>query len=178
MPFFDTDAHVYENEVGFADKYLDPKYREQRPRVVAVDNRPHGHVEAELLPRGFGRAPAMLRAPLAYGESDMAAAAEDLTVVVHVGTSWPALHNLYDNHFFSMSLAFTLPVLLGFAAITGGGVLDKVPSLRVGFLEAGCLWVHFLSERLEHRYDLGYRMADVIGTPPPPAQRHPLEYLR
>jgi uncharacterized protein len=300
MSFFDTDAHVYENEVVFADKYLEPKYRAQRPQVVAVDNRPHWYVESQLFPRWFGRAPYILGTPLAYGEAEMpatavaggtresmelvtaaarypdmdredidyqviypslmmaqltddplfeaalnrsynlwladvlsgqdrvrwiawlslrdvpsavaqvreakrngavgvsilgtvgdqtldapqflpffeAAAAEDLTVVVHVGHSWPALHNLYDNHFFSMSLAFTLPVLLGFAAITGGGVLDKVPSLRVGFLEAGCLWVHFLSERLEHRYDLGHRMAQVIGTAPPPAKRHPLEYLR
>src|SRR5581483_1332247 len=34
------------------------------------------------------------------------------------------------------------------------------------------------NDRLEHRFDLGYRMANVIGTSPPPAKRHPLEYLR
>jgi predicted TIM-barrel fold metal-dependent hydrolase len=300
MPFFDTDAHVYENEMVFADKYLDPKYRDKRPRVVAVDNRPYWYSESQLLPRWSGRAPYVLGTPVAVGEAEMpplalaggtrdsmelvtaaarhpdmdredidyqviypslmmapltddplceaafnrsynlwladvlsgqdrikwvawlslrdvpsaiaqvreakrngavgvsilgtvgdrtldapeflpffeAAAEEDLTVVVHVGHSWPALHNLYDNYYFSMSLSFTLPVLLGFAAITGGGVLDRVPALRVGFLEAGCLWVHFLADRLEHRFDLGYRMADVLGTKPPPAKRHPLEYLR
>lgn len=108
-----------------------------------------------------------------------AAAEEDLPIGVHIGWSWPALNNLYDNMYFSASLAFTMPVLLGFAAIVGGGILDRFPSLRVSFLEAGCLWLHFLTDRLEHRFAVVNRMADQRHEiQRPPAKRNPLEYLR
>jgi predicted TIM-barrel fold metal-dependent hydrolase len=301
MPFFDTDAHVYEGAEVFSDRYLDPPYRDRRPQIVAVGDRPYWMIDSQLLPRWTGRAPYILGTPVACGSTwlpaaalaggsresmelasaaerypDMdredidtqviypslmmaslsadplfaaalnrsynrwlvdvlsgqdrvkwvayvtlddvpsavaevreakrngavgvcilgtvgdrtldrpeflpffeAAAEEDLTVVVHVGHSFPALHNLYDNHLFAMGLAFTLPLLLGFAAITGGGLLDRLPTLRVGFLEAGCLWVHFLLDRLEHRFNFGHRLAEAMGAvPPPPMKRHPIEYLR
>ncbi len=108
-----------------------------------------------------------------------AAAEENLPIGVHIGWSWPALNNLYDNTYFSASLAFTLPVLLGFAAIVGGGILDRFPNLRVSFLEAGSLWLHFLTDRLEHRFAVVNRMADQRREiRRPPAQHSPLEYLK
>src|ERR1044071_8549458 len=45
-----------------------------------------------------------------------------------------------------------MPVLMGLVALISGGVLDRFPDLRVTFLEAGCQWVHFVLERLDHRF--------------------------
>ena len=34
---WDADGHVYESEVTFSDRYLDPAFRDRRPAVVEVD---------------------------------------------------------------------------------------------------------------------------------------------
>ena len=41
---------------------------------------------------------------------------------------------------------------MGYSAVLSGGILDEFPKMRVAFLEAGCQWVHFMTERLEHRF--------------------------
>ena len=37
MYLVDADGHVEESETTFSDQFLDPAFRAQRPRVVAVD---------------------------------------------------------------------------------------------------------------------------------------------
>jgi len=37
MRYVDADGHVEESPATFDDKYLDPGFRAQRPRVVGVD---------------------------------------------------------------------------------------------------------------------------------------------
>jgi uncharacterized protein len=70
-------------------------------------------------------------------------------VGVHVLWCWEPLTNFYDQIMFSSALGFVLPVLMGFAAVVAGGVLDRYPDLKVGCFEAGSLWLHFFTDRLK-----------------------------
>jgi predicted TIM-barrel fold metal-dependent hydrolase len=106
-----------------------------------------------------------------------AIAAEDLTLAVHVGWSCPSLSNLYSDLYTSTVVPFLTPVLMGFAALLGGGLLDRCPALRVAFLEAGCEWLHFMVHRLEHRFEFVTRMAKIIPQTAPRAACPPREYL-
>jgi len=77
---------------------------------------------------------------------------ENLALGVHVGWSCPAVNNLYSHIYPSGVIAFHVPLLMAFTALVSGGVLDRFPSLRVVFLEAGCQWVPFILERIHHRF--------------------------
>jgi predicted TIM-barrel fold metal-dependent hydrolase len=79
-------------------------------------------------------------------------ATEGLPLAVHVGWSCPALSNIYSHIYPSGVIAFCVPVMMGLVGLVSGGVLDRFPDLRVAFLEAGCQWVHFVLERLDHRF--------------------------
>jgi predicted TIM-barrel fold metal-dependent hydrolase len=98
----------------------------------------------------------------------------DMGLAVHVGWSSPSLTALYDNVYDSLIMPFTMTLFTGFLHIVGSGVLDRHPSLRVAFFEAGCQWLPFLVERMEHYYE----MAVGRGRWPYRAQQRPLDYLR
>jgi predicted TIM-barrel fold metal-dependent hydrolase len=107
-----------------------------------------------------------------------AVAQEELTLAVHVGWSCPSLSNLYTDLYTSTVIPFLTPVLMGFASLLGSGILDRFPSLRVAFLEAGCEWLHFMLHRLEHRFHFARSMAKIIPQTAPRAACPPGEYLR
>ncbi len=106
-----------------------------------------------------------------------ALAEEDLTLAVHVGWSCPPLSNMYDHLYPGTIIPFLVPLLMGFTAMITGGVLDRFPTLRVAFLEAGCLWVHFLMDRLEHRFGFTNRFGKSIPEAAPRAAVSPAEYM-
>ncbi len=106
-----------------------------------------------------------------------ALAEEDLTLAVHVGWSCPPLSNMYDHLYPGTIIPFLVPLLMGFTAMITGGVLDRFPTLRVAFLEAGCLWVHFLMDRLEHRFGFTTRFGKSIPEAAPRAAASPAEYM-
>jgi uncharacterized protein len=95
----------------------------------------------------------------------------DLPLAVHVGWSHPGLLESCNDVYESFLLSFTLPVLMGFFSITGGGVLDRFPALRVAFLEAGGDWLPYMVDRMG-RY---YGVTQYNGRPVP--RRHAREYL-
>jgi predicted TIM-barrel fold metal-dependent hydrolase len=104
------------------------------------------------------------------------AAAQDaaLPVCVHVGWSFPAVSNLYDNVYETMITPFVLPIFMGFSSLLIGGVLERFPKLRVGFFEAGVEWVPYWLERMERFYRQppgGSKKSDL------PA-RNPAEHIR
>jgi len=107
-----------------------------------------------------------------------AVAQEELTLAVHVGWACPPLSNLYSDLYTATVLPFLAPVLMGFASLLGGGILDRFPTLRVAFLEAGCEWVHFMVHRLDHRFTFAKSMAKIIPQTAPRAACPPEEYLR
>jgi len=108
-----------------------------------------------------------------------AVAEENLPLAVHVGWACPSINNLYDHVYPSGVIAFLMPVLMGFVALISGGVLDRFPTLKIGFLEAGCQWIHFMLDRLEHRYKrAGKGLATYHPHTAPKAKLSPMEYVR
>jgi predicted TIM-barrel fold metal-dependent hydrolase len=108
-----------------------------------------------------------------------AVAAEDLPLAVHVGWACPSINNLFSQLYPSAVTAFLFPVLIGFVALISGGMLDRFPNLRVAFLEAGCMWIPFIVDRLEHRYKhAGGYLAKVLPQVAPRASHAPSEYLK
>ena len=77
----------------------------------------------------------------------------NLALGVHVGWSCPSVNNLYSHIYPSGVIAFHMPVLMACTSLIAGGVLDRHPDMRVVFLEAGCMWVPFMLDRLKHRYE-------------------------
>lgn len=103
----------------------------------------------------------------------------DLTLAIHVGWACPALSGLFTHIYPSSVNAFLMPVLLGFSSMINSGLLDRFPTLRVGFLEAGCQWIHFMLDRLDHRFGhSGNFLADILPDTIPKAKLAPMEYMR
>ncbi len=93
-----------------------------------------------------------------------AAQETDLPVACHVG--WPGpLRMMCDDHSSSLNVSFTLPVLMGFYSFAGGGILDRFPRLRAVFLEAGCGWLPWYLERMDHYYPVCEFFRDSFGLP-------------
>jgi predicted TIM-barrel fold metal-dependent hydrolase len=103
----------------------------------------------------------------------------DLPLAVHVGWASPAINNLYTHIYPSGVIAFSMPVLMGLVSIMSGGILDRFPNLRLVFLEAGCLWVHFILERLHHRFQhSGKNLANIVSRTAPIQKLEPMEYIK
>jgi predicted TIM-barrel fold metal-dependent hydrolase len=108
-----------------------------------------------------------------------AVAESDLPLAVHVGWACPAINNLYTHIYPSGVIAFSMPVLMGLVSMMSGGIFDRFPSLRVVFLEAGCLWVHFILERLHHRFQhSGKNLANIVSRTAPIQKVAPMEYIK
>jgi predicted TIM-barrel fold metal-dependent hydrolase len=108
-----------------------------------------------------------------------AVAEADLPLAVHVGWACPSINNLYTHIYPSGVIAFSMPVLMGLVSMMSGGIFDRFPSLRVVFLEAGCLWVHFILERLHHRFQhSGKNLANVVSRTAPIQKSEPMEYIK
>jgi predicted TIM-barrel fold metal-dependent hydrolase len=104
---------------------------------------------------------------------------EKLPLAVHVGWSCPALNNLYSHIYPSGVIAFLVPVMMGLVGVVSGGVLDRFPSLRVVFLEAGCQWVHFVLERMDHRFRRTRNQLSTFHSQTAPQHAlPPMEYVR
>ena len=75
-----------------------------------------------------------------------------LPVCVHTGWCHPGLKRPFTDSYGAHVLGFTLPVMMGFYAFAGGGILDRFPRLKVAFLEAGVDWVPYVIERMDHYF--------------------------
>ena len=95
-----------------------------------------------------------------------------LPVCVHTGWCHPGLKRPFTDSYGAHVLGFTLPVMMGFYAFLGGGILDRFPRLKVAFLEAGADWVPYLIERMDHYF----HSESANGRPVP--KRRASEYIR
>lgn len=76
----------------------------------------------------------------------------------------------FSNYAQVHCLSFPVDQMVAFVALTMGGVLDRVPALRVVFLESGAGWVPYLVDRVhEHRE----KRAELL----PGMRSEPREYL-
>jgi predicted TIM-barrel fold metal-dependent hydrolase len=77
--------------------------------------------------------------------------------------SFPPFAQHSTTMFAGQLIGMTLPLFLAFYAVVGGGLLDRYPTLRVGFLEFGSEWLLYMVPRTE----LFRRMALRRGQPLP-----------
>jgi predicted TIM-barrel fold metal-dependent hydrolase len=302
MRYIDADGHVEENPATFDDKYLDPLFHAQRPRVVGVDGMVYWVIDEQLFPRRVGRGCNNLGTPTSYdgkpalhtagkpesigcmeltdlkarlqimdeeniavqvlyptlflayplssnppfvtalcssynrwlgdwlsGQGRLKWAAvvnldeikeavrqiheakrlgavavmvlgtagdrqlddpllfplyealcdEGLPLAIHVGWACPSINNLYNHIYPSGVVAFHFPVLMGFAALISGGVLDRFPTLKAVFLEAGSMWVPYMIDRLNHRYqNQGKTLVKFLPQTKPLQELPVMEYLK
>jgi len=97
----------------------------------------------------------------------------DVPVSVHWGNGAyvPAAGNeRFDTHFMSHATGHPFEQMIAMASVVCGGLLERFPMLRFGFLEAGCGWVPYWVERLEEHYER--RSAEMTAM-----RRSPREYL-
>jgi uncharacterized protein len=302
MRYVDADGHVEESPATFDDKYLDPVFRAQRPRVIAVEGMVYWDIDEQLFPRRVGRGCNNLGTPTSYdgkpaihtlgkpesvgcmeltdlkarleimdeeaiavqvlyptlflayplssnpalvsalcssynrwlgdwlsGQERLKWAAvvnldnansaaleareakrlgaaavmvlgtagdrqlddpllfpfyealcdENLPLAVHVGWACPSINNLYSHIYPSGVVAFHFPVLMGFAALISGGVLDRFPNLTVVFLEAGSMWVPYMIDRLNHRFqNQGKTLAKFLPQTQPLQALPVMDYIK
>jgi predicted TIM-barrel fold metal-dependent hydrolase len=105
--------------------------------------------------------------------------AQGLPLAIHVAWSSPSFNGLFHDLYSSTLIPFVMPVLMGFISIVGTGLLDRFPGLRVGFFEAGSQWIHFVTDRMDHRWEFVHNVRER-GVPVtlPGAQRRSLDYVQ
>jgi len=99
-----------------------------------------------------------------------------LAVGIHegVGAALPtAGAERFESFFGSHAASHPMEQMLAMAALIAGGVLERHPALRVGFLESGCGWLPYWLWRLDEHWEV---TRGVTGEPALP--RRPSEYFR
>lgn len=99
-----------------------------------------------------------------------AAAEHDMPVSLHVGYSHKGIQDSCDSVAASLVLNFEMSMAIGMFSFLAGGILDRFPSLRVAFLEAGSVWLPAVLDRLDK-----WRSTPTAEVWP--AERAPEEYL-
>jgi predicted TIM-barrel fold metal-dependent hydrolase len=77
----------------------------------------------------------------------------DTPLGFHEGTSLTVPHlgtDRTDNYMFQHVMSHPFEHMFAMLCMIGGGILERHPNLRVIFLEAGCGWVPYWVERIEH----------------------------
>lgn len=99
-----------------------------------------------------------------------------LAVGVHegVGGRLPAAGaDRFTSFFAAHSACHPLEQMLAMLALIGGGVLERHPRLRVGFLEAGCGWLPYWLWRMDEHWE---KTTGIAGEPQLPLK--PSDYFR
>jgi uncharacterized protein len=73
-----------------------------------------------------------------------------LPLCVHMGMSYPPFGEVCNGLFDAHGIGMSLPAMMAFVAIVGHGMLDRYPTLKVGFLEFGAEWILYMVARLDH----------------------------
>ena len=71
----------------------------------------------------------------------------------------------FDNAYYMNAIVHPFEQMLAVAALVAGGVLDDLPKLRVGILEAFCGWVPFWFNRLDEYYESLAHMTKAKSKP-------------
>ena len=73
----------------------------------------------------------------------------------------------FRTDFALWSCSHPVEMMLAFLALLEGGVLERHPRLRVGFLEAGCGWVPYWLWRLDERWEhVAFEVAEQVPERP------------
>ena len=94
----------------------------------------------------------------------------DLALCIHSGTDRPpyapARAELTDNYFLLHMTGHPWQQMRAMAALIGGGIYERYPTLRIAHLESGCGWVPYWMERMDEHYEtLGYTVPRLRAKP-------------
>jgi uncharacterized protein len=115
--------------------------------------------------RGGVLTPIGLRLPLGHADFDPVyreAAALDCALAVHAGPSQGLGLDLLERFAQVHTLSHPLAQMVQTTSIIMSGVLDRHPTLRIAFLEAGVSWIPFLMHRMDRSYE-GRKHPEYIG---------------
>ncbi|MDP9002815.1 MAG: amidohydrolase, partial [Myxococcota bacterium] len=112
----------------------------------------------------------------AYSRFFAACDHHSITVLFHEGTHTrvpTAGADRFASHFAQHACSHPMEMMMAFLALLEGGVLERHPSLRIGFLESGCGWLPYWLWRLD-RVEYAQLSAEVRGR----IARPPSEYFQ
>jgi hypothetical protein len=99
--------------------------------------------------------------------------AADLPVCIHgaPGIHLPKLGSeRFDNYLQVHCVSFPFDMMVAMTALVMGGVLERHPALRVGFLESGVGWVPYFLDRMDEHFEKRGRLVPAV-------KRAPSEYV-
>ena len=84
----------------------------------------------------------------------------------------PQVGDRFENYWTHHVCCHPMEMTLAMVSFIGGGVLERFPKLKVGFLEANCSWAPWLLWRLNENYELSGRFES------PELKLEPIDYFR
>jgi hypothetical protein len=152
------------------ERYLRVSPRLQGMALLALQDPAEAAAElrravTELGMLGGVLTPIGLRRPLGHADFDPVyreAARLDCVLAVHGGPSQGLGLDVLDRFAQVHALSHPYAQMIQVTSIIMSGVLDRFPTLRVAFLEAGASWVPFLMHRMDRSYE-GRKHREYIG---------------
>jgi uncharacterized protein len=99
-----------------------------------------------------------------------------LPLSIHFGMSYPPYWEHSRRMFPGNIIGMSLPVFLAFFAVTGGGLMDRHPSLKIAFLEFGAEWILYMVPRMDHYRDMAVANGLPFAADVP--QKRIIEYVQ
>lgn len=181
LPSFDDTGLARDFAVAYNDWLLDDVCATAPDRLMGVAAVPIQDVDAavaEML-RACSRGAVGVAIPPVVGDRNLddpsllpffeAAADAGVAVGVHsapgMNVPLPAAGR-FSNYAQVHALSFPVDQMVAFTALAMGGVLDRLPGLRVAFLESGVGWVPYFLDRVgEHREKRPELLPDMKSDP-------------
>src|SRR5438270_149045 len=151
----DADGHILE-PLDLWDNYMDPAFRDRAPRLIKAENGKERLVMDEHVvgtsQRGIGSIGGVGARQGGW------AAAEDLdfSVGFHEGAAagMPQVGiDRFEGRGARHIITHTMEMMLACLAVIWGGVCEKHPKIRIGFLESGGGWIAPWLDRMDRHFD-------------------------
>lgn len=98
----------------------------------------------------------------------------DVPLGFHEGsnTVMPQTGDRFETYMMLHTVCHPMEMMLSVVSFIGGGILERFPKLKVGFLEANCAWVPWLLWRLDEHFELSGRFES------PDLKLEPTDYFK
>jgi predicted TIM-barrel fold metal-dependent hydrolase len=103
----------------------------------------------------------------------------NMAVAIHSVTgAYPTIGaDRYSKFFFTHTVAMSFPTIAAMLSLVCGGVLARLPHLRVAFLEIGIGWVPYWMERMDEHYEK-HELRGELEKQVPYLTKMPSEYVK
>jgi predicted TIM-barrel fold metal-dependent hydrolase len=123
-----------------------------------------------LLAKVCGHHPERLKGVAVVPLQDVNRSITELTRVARLGAVAVAIPlpgaGRFDNYAQVHCLSFPVDQMVAFTALAMGGVLDRLPALRVAFLESGTGWVPYFVHRMHEHFEKRPELLPAMKTDP------------